>query len=99
MFKALAFAIPSLLGLFGGGRGKQERVTETETPPAGYQDPMIGLISPLIIDIIMRQMRGYGRGSSVYSPWAQRIMDMLGGEFSGILSGAGSSLPPSGGGV
>jgi len=91
---ALAFAIPSILSLFTGGRGEQQRVTETEVPPGGWQDPMIGLISPLIIDILTRRMGGFGKGSSVYSPWASKIMEMLGGQFPQILAGAGSPLTP-----
>jgi len=91
---ALAVGIPSLLGLLGaGGRGEQQRVTETEVPPAGWQDPMLGMMSPLIADMLMRRVGGFGAGSSVYSPWAQKIMEMLATQFPQILEGAGRSLP------
>lgn len=93
---ALAFAIPSILQLFGaGGRGEQQRVTETEVPPAGFQDPMLGLMSPLIADILTRRLGSFGQGSSVYSPWASKIVEMLGGQFPQILSGFGTSPPES----
>ena len=92
---ALAVGLPSLLGLMGaGGRGEQQRVTETEVPPAGWQDPMLGMMSPLIADMLMRRMSGFGQGSSVYSPWAQKIIEMLGTQFPKILAGAGSARPP-----
>ena len=94
---ALAVGIPSLLGLLGaGGRGEQQRVTETEVPPAGWQDPMLGMMSPLIADMLMRRVGGFGAGSSVYSPWAQKIMEMLGGQFPQILEGAGAPSPTGG---
>lgn len=96
---ALAVGLPSLLGLLGaGGRGEQQRVTETEVPPAGWQDPMLGLMSPLIADMLTRRMASFGQGSSVYSPWASKIMEMLGTQFPQILAGAGRSNPfaPSG---
>lgn len=100
MWKALAFAIPAILQLFAGGRGQQQRVTETEVPPAGWQDPMLGMFSPLIADILMRRMGSFGQGSSVYSPWASKIMDMLGGEFPKLLTGArGVPSPAPMGGV
>jgi hypothetical protein len=89
MWQALAFAIPSILNLFAGGRGQQQRVTETEVPPAGWQDPLLGLMSPLIADILTRRIGSFGQGSSVYSPWAQKIVEMLGGQFPEILAGAG----------
>ena len=92
MWQALAFAIPSLLGLFGGG-GSQQRTTETEVPPGGWQDPMLGLMSPLIADMLTRRMSSFGQGSSVYSPWAKKIMDMLGGQFPQILAGAAAPSP------
>lgn len=98
---ALAFAVPSFLQLLGlGGRGEQQRVTETEVPPAGWQDPMLGMMSPLIADMLMRRMGSFGQGSSVYSPWAQKIMEMLGSQFPEILAGAGGASPlsPVGGG-
>jgi len=92
---ALAVGLPSLLGLLGaGGRGEQQRVTETEVPPAGWQDPMLGLMSPLIADMLTRRMASFGQGSSVYSPWAQKIMEMLGTQFPQILEGAGRSALP-----
>lgn len=95
---ALAVGLPSLLGLMGaGGRGQQQRVTETEVPPAGWQDPMLGLLSPLITDMLTRRMSSFGPESSVYSPWAQKIIDMLGTQFPEILSGAGRSILPAGG--
>lgn len=92
---ALAVGIPSLLQLLGaGGRGEQQRVTETEVPPGGWQDPMLGLMSPLIADMLMRRMGSFGQESSVYSPWAQKIMEMLGGQFPQILAGAGDGGRP-----
>ena len=92
---ALAFAVPSILQLFGvGGRGEQQRVTETEVPPSGFQDPMLGLMSPLIADILTRRIGSFGEGSSVYSPWASKIMEMLGTQFPQSLSGAGAGSPP-----
>jgi len=91
---ALAVGAPLLLQLMGlGGRGEQQRVTETEVPPAGWQDPMLGLMSPLIADILTRRMGAFGKGS-VYSPWAQKIMEMLGSQFPQILEGAGTPLIP-----
>ena len=92
---ALAVGIPSLLGLLGaGGRGEQQRVTETEVPPAGWQDPMLGMMSPLIADMLMRRVGGFGAESSVYSPWAQKIMEMLGTQFPEILKAGGTSIAP-----
>jgi len=92
---ALAVALPSILGLMGvGGRGEQQRVTETEVPPGGWQDPMLGLFSPLIADILTRRMGAFGQGSSIYSPWASKIMEMLGSQFPQILAGAGGTSPP-----
>lgn len=96
MWQALAFAIPSLIGLFGGRGGEQTRVTETEVPPAGWQDPMLGMFSPLIADILSRRMASFGKGSSVYSPWAQKIVEMLGGQFPQILAGAAAPSPTGG---
>lgn len=94
---ALALGIPSILQLMGvGGRGEQQRVTETEVPPGGWQDPMLGLMSPLIADMLTRRMASFGPQSSVYSPWAQKIMEMLGGQFPQILSGAGAPSPTGG---
>jgi len=95
MWQALAFAIPAILSLFGG-RGEQQRVTETEVPPAGWQDPMLGMMSPLIADILMRRMGSFGQGSSTYSPWASKIMEMLGGQFPQIIAGGSSPFSPSG---
>ena len=92
---ALAVGIPSLLQLLGvGGRGEQQRTTETEVPPAGWQDPMLGMMSPLIADMLTRRMASFGQGSSVYSPWAQKIMEMLGSQFPQILAGAGRPTTP-----
>ena len=97
---ALAVGLPSLLGLLGaGGRGEQRRETETEVPPAGWQDPMLGLMSPLIADMLTRRMASFGQESSVYSPWAQKIMEMLGSQFPQILAGAGAAKPLSLAGV
>lgn len=93
MWEALAFAVPAILSLFIGGKGQQQRVTETEVPPAGWQDPMLGMMSPLIADMLMRRMGSFGKGSSIYSPWASKIMEMLGGQFPQIISGAGGTRP------
>ena len=80
--------------IFGGGRGGTERVTEV--PPTGWQDPMMGMMSPLIADMLVRRMGGFGEGSSIYSPWASKIMEMLGGEFPKILAGYGRETPSPG---
>ena len=95
---AAATIASSLLGLFAGGKGQQQRVTETEVPPAGWQDPMLGMFSPMIADILMRRMGSFGQGSSVYSPWASKIMEMLGGQFPQIIAGGAGSSPPGIGG-
>jgi len=87
---AAATIASSLLPFIFGGTGEQRRVTETEVPPAGWQDPMLGLMSPLIADILSRRIGGFGEGSSVYSPWVSKIIEMLGGQFPQILRGAGA---------
>lgn len=94
---AAATIASSLLPLLFGGGGQQQRITETQVPPGGWQDPMLGMMSPLIADILSRRMAGFGQRSSVYSPWAQKIVDMLGGQFPQILSGA--TAPSFAGGI
>ena len=92
---AAAIIASSLLGL-GGKGGQQQRVTETEVPPAGWQDPMLGMMSPLIADMLTRRMASFGQGSSVYSPWAQKIVEMLGSQFPQILAGGRDPFNPYG---
>lgn len=88
---AAATIASSLLPLFFGGRGEQQRVTETQVPPGGWQDPMLGVLSPLVADILTRRLSGFGEESSVYSPWIQEIIEMLGTQFPDILAGARTS--------
>lgn len=85
-----AMLLPTLLSFFGGGGGETRQRTEQEVPPQGWQDPMLGLFSPLLADILSRRMSSFGQGSSVYSPYASQIMEMLGGQMPKILAGAGA---------
>ena len=81
---AAAIGIPALLNLFKGGGGRQQTVRETEVPPRGYQSPMVGMLDPLLIDMLLRNIRtwgGYGQGGRTggsYSPYVDQIINMLG---------------------
>jgi len=92
----IAMLAPSLLStLFGGGEaggGEQQRTVTTETPPRGYQSPMLGLMDPLMADQLLRQLQSYsgaGMPSGVgnVSPGLQGILDLLGGDWGELLKG------------
>lgn len=95
----LAPIIASLIGLlpmlFGGGSsggGEQQRTVTTETPPRGYQSPMLGLMDPLMGDQLLRQFQSYSGagmpgGVGNVSPGLQGILDLLGGDWGELLEG------------
>ena len=95
---ALAVGIPALIQALGlGGRGRQEQVTETEVPPAGYQSPLLGFADPMVFETLLRRMQSFGAPSQMlggtagagYSPWIDDMIAMLGREWPTLMGGVG----------
>ena len=94
----LAIVASSVLpSLFGKGRN-QEIVKETEMPPRGYQSPMVGMLDPLLVDILLRNLRTWGgagvggQATGAYSPYVDQILKMLGERtFPQLMSGYGAT--------
>jgi len=87
---ALIGLLPTLFGGGGSGGGTQERTVTTETPPRGYQSPMLGLMDPFMADQLLRQFKSYSGagmpgGVGNTSPGLQGILDLLGGDWGELL--------------
>jgi len=90
----LSALLPMLLGGNKGsgvsGTGSTDRTVTTETPPRGYQSPMLGLMDPLMADQLLRQFQSYSGagmpgGVGNTSPGLQGILDLLGGDWGELL--------------
>ena len=107
---ALAMLGSSLIPALAGGKGKQQQVTTQQVPPRGYQSPMLGLMDPLIMEMLMKNMKymqssrlpgggRFGTGS------IDKILGLLGGQWDKLLAGygpmggVGGGRSPSRGGI
>ena len=95
-FLPAALGIGSILAplIFGGG-SEQKQVTETEIPPAGFQDPMLPVMSPAILQMLLQNLQSWGAPSgpkgtvgTFQSPMIQDMMRMIGMEWPKIMKGA-----------
>ena len=90
----LATLGPQLFSMILGGGGNDNTTTQetvTETPRTGYQSPTLGLMDPMVGKMLMQNLSRMGRAgfpSGSGNPFAggisQQIMDLLGGEASGL---------------
>ena len=82
--------IPAISGAYG--KGKQRQETTQMVPPRGYQSPMLGLMDPLIMEMLMKNMKymqssrlpgggRFGTGS------VDKILGLLGGQWDKLLAG------------
>lgn len=85
---------PMILGmLFGGNKPQEQRQTTTTTQdPTGYQSPMLGLLDPFMMESLLQRIQqfsgaGMPGGVGGTSPALNDILNLLGGEWSGLLEG------------
>lgn len=89
---AIATLGSTLLPMLFGGKGKQRQETTQMVPPRGYQSPMLGLMDPLIMEMLMKNMKymqssrlpgggRFGTGS------VDKILGLLGGQWDKLLAG------------
>lgn len=93
--------------LLGRGKQTQERVTETEIPPRGYQSPLVGLADPMAFESILRNLQSHsgwgwpaGSGRGQASPQIAELLKLLQGEWPKLMSGyknLGATAGPGGG--
>lgn len=100
----LAAVLPSIFkGIFGQGTQQQERVTETEIPPRGYQSPLLGMADMTAFENLLRNMQSYsgwgwpsGSGRGQASPQIAEILKLLQGEWPKMMEGGmGGMVKPS----
>lgn len=96
--------------IFGGGK-EQKQVTETEIPPAGFQDPMLPVMSPMILQMLLKNLGAWGGATgpggttgTFFSPEMMGdVMKLIGSEWPTLMKGAKSPRLrgsfPGGGGV
>lgn len=101
-----AFGPGILQMLLGGNKPQEQQQTSTVTQqPTGYQSPMLGLMDPLMFESILRRIQqfsgaGMPGGVGGTSPAINDILNLLGGEWGGLLDqykGQGESTPGLGG--
>lgn len=89
---ALAMLGSALIPALGKGKGKQYQQTTQKVPPRGYQSPMMGLMDPLMTEMIMRKFKSlqssrlpgggmFGTGS------IDKILGLLGGNWDKLIRG------------
>lgn len=100
---AIAMGASALLPLLFGGKNQQTQVTETEIPPTGFQDPMLPVMSPMILQMLLKNMQAWGGPSgpkgttgTFFSPGMMGdILKLIGGEWPKVLAGARGEDPQS----
>jgi len=95
MWEAIATLGSVFLPMLFGGKGKQTQETTQVVPPSGYQSPMVGLMDPLVMEMLLNNMKymqssrlpGGGRfgGTSI-----DRILSLIGSQWDKLMAGYGS---------
>lgn len=104
---AIAMLGSQILPMLFGKQTPEERTTTqetiSETPPSGYQSPLLGLADPLAFEMLLRNMglfsgAGMPGGVGPASPQIANILQLLGSEWPKLLEGysSGGGLRPSG---
>ena len=87
--------------LLGGNQPQQQQQTSTVTQdPTGYQSPILGLLDPLMFQSILQRLQqfsgaGMPGGVGGTSPAINDILNLLGGEWGGLLDQYGKPAPGS----
>lgn len=82
---------PSVLNMIAGGnKGENDQYTQTtEETPRGYQSPSIGMLDPILTDLLLRNYQNYGGagmpGGGNLPGYFGDIFNMLGGDVKGLL--------------
>lgn len=80
-------------GLSGGSTDSSGRQTRTVTTPAsGYQSPLVGLLDPLMTQMLGQNMKrganwGWPAGQGIDTSWIDQMLTLLGGEWPKLLEG------------
>lgn len=91
-FMALAMLGSALAPALFKGKGKQVQTTTQQVPPRGYQSPMMGLMDPLMNELILRNLKYFQSsrlpgGGRFASPNIDRILGLLGKNWGGLIRG------------
>ena len=91
---ALAMLGSALIPSLGKGKGKQYQQTTQQVPPRGYQSPMMGLMDPLMMEMIMKnfkylQSSRLPGGGRFASPNVDKILGLLGKNWGNLIQGYG----------